>query len=117
MHRKITKHEKSKAHIDAASLYGRWKKGKTIDREAEKVLHRIVAIILTMCSLNLALRGHREVCEGGNFLGLVALMAQYDEILAKVISLPKYVTKYLGHNIQEEIIALLGNTVRKFSCE
>ena len=66
-----------------------------------------------MCSLNLALRGYREtfhdgVCEGGNFLGIVTLMAQYDEVLAEVVSLPARATKYLSYKTQEELVSLIG---------
>ena len=121
---KISRYEKSKTHINAASIYGQWKSGKTVDKDAEiltknnsfwtKVLQRLLSIILTMCSLNLALRGHREtshngVCEGGNYLAIVALMAQYDEVLAEVFSLPSRAVKYLGHGIQEELISLIGS--------
>ena len=124
---KISRHEKSKTHINAASIYGQWKSGKTADKDAEilknnisfwaKVLQRL-SIILTMCSLNLALRGHREtshngVCEGGNFLAIVALMAQYDEVLAGVFSLPSRAVKYLSHGIPEELISLIGSAVRR----
>ena len=57
-----------------------------------KGLQRLLSVILTLCSLNLAFRGHREtsydgVCEGGNFLAIVSLMAQYDDVLGEVISL------------------------------
>ncbi len=126
---KIQKHEKSQQHISASRVYGRWKSGKTIDEEKKreleinisfwtKVLQRIIAIILTLSTLNLAFRGHREtvgegLCSGGNFLGLVALVAQYDSVLADVISLPYRATKYLSHDIQTEIINLIGNAVRK----
>ena len=70
-----------------------------------------------MCSLNLALRGHREtshngVCEGGNFLAIVALMDQYDEVIAEVFSLPSRTVKYLTHGIQEELISLIASAVR-----
>ena len=61
---KINRHEKSQTHIKAAAVYGRWKSGKTIDELSEKitrhninfwrkVLHRLVSILLTMCSLNI----------------------------------------------------------------
>ena len=70
-----------------------------------------------MCSLNLALRGHREtfhngVCEGGNFLAIVTLMAQYDEVFADIFSLPSRAVKYLSHGIKEELICLIGSSVR-----
>ena len=69
-----------------------------------KVLQRLLSVILTLCSLNLAFRGHREtsyngVCEGGNFLAIVSLMAQCDDVLGEVISLPSRVVKYLNHPI------------------
>ena len=105
----------------------RWKSGKTVDKDYDKetrnnalfwvkVLDRIITIILTLAMLTLAFRGHDEhvhddICEGGNFLGMVCMMAQYDEILAKVISLPVRATKCLIPKIQNELIELLARTV------
>lgn len=113
---KIRRHEKSSIHIEASAVYIRWKSRKILDEENEreirrqssfwfKVLERIVSIILTLATLTLAFRGHREevfdgTCEGGNFLGLVALVAQYDEVLSEVIALPARATKYLSAKIQ-----------------
>ena len=82
-----------------------------------KVLQRLVAIILTICILNLALRDHRQsvhdgLCEDGNFLRLFALMAQFDDALSGVISLP-----YLTHKIQEELVYLIGNALRRLRRE
>ena len=62
---KISRHEKTKIHITAALIYGQWKSGNTMDKDAEvinknnislwtKVLQRLLSIILTLCSLNLA---------------------------------------------------------------
>ena len=125
---KISRHEKTKIHITTASIYSQWKSGNTMDKDAEvinknnisfwtKVLQRLLSVILTLCSLNLAFRGHREtsydgVCEGGNFLAIVSLMAQYDDVLGEVISLPSRAVKYLSHSIQEELIALIGKAVK-----
>ena len=39
-------------------------------------------------------------------------MAQYDEVLAKVIALPARATRYLSPKIQNELITLLANAVR-----
>ena len=124
---KIKRHETSNMHIQATAVYMRWKSGKTVDKDDEKeirnnalfwvkVLDQIITIILTLAMLTLAFRGHDEhvhddICEGGNFLGIVCMMAQYDEILAKVISVPARATKYLSPKIQNELIELLARTV------
>lgn len=39
------------------------------------------------------------------------MMAQFDEILGKVISLPGRATKYLSPKIESELIQLLAKTV------
>ena len=112
---KIKRHETFNMHIQATAVYMRWKSGKTVDQDDEKeirnnalfwvkVLARIMTIILTLATLTLAFRGHDEhvhddICEGGNFLGMVCMTAQYDKILAKVISLPARATKYLSPKI------------------
>ena len=126
---KISHHEKAKIHITAASIYGQRKSGNAMDKDAEvfnknnisfwtKVLQRLLSVILTLCSLNLAFRSHREtsydeVCEGGNLLAIVPLMTQYDDVLGEVISLPSRAVKYLSHPIQEELIALIGKAVKR----
>ena len=125
---KIKRHENSSMHIEAAALYSRWKSGKPLDEENErklrinslfwvKVLNRVITIILTLASLSLAFRGLREeykdgICDGGNFLGLVALLAEYDEVLSEVVALPARATKYLSDSIQNELIDLLAKAVR-----
>ena len=87
---KIACHEKSNTHINAASIHGRWKSGKTIDKDSEmltknnillwtKVLRRLLSIILTMCSLILASGGHGETFHDG-------VCDEYDEVLAGVVS-------------------------------
>ena len=124
---KIKRHENSSIHIEAAAVYSRWKSGKALDEENErklrinsfwvKVLNRVITIILTLASLSLDFRGHREeykdrICDGGNFLGLVALLAEYDEVLSEVVALPARATKYLSAAIQNELIDLLAKAVR-----
>ena len=46
-------------------------------------------------------------------MGIVALVAQYDDVLREVISLPKCTVKYLRNTIQEELITLIGKAVNK----
>ena len=115
-------------HVQAASVCTAWKAGKNFDEKNEKqirknscfrvkALHHIVTKILTLASLSLAFRGHKEnikdgYCEGGNFLGMVALLAEYDEVLAEVVSFPARTIKYLSAAIQNKLIELLARSVR-----
>ena len=68
-----------------------------------------------MCSLNLALLGHREtvhigICEGGNSLGIVALVAEYGKVLSKILTSVQL--NHLSHTIQKELITLIAKAVR-----
>jgi len=125
---KIKLHEKCNTHLSAMVVYNQWKKGNRVDKNAEheirkeenfwyQVIHRIISIILTLACANLALRGHVEmvaegICEGGNFLAIVNLMARYDHTLKDLIQLPAHTTKYLSPTVQNEVIQLLGTTVK-----
>ena len=85
---KVSRHVKTKIHITAASIYGHWKSGDMMDKDAEVINKNNISFWTKCCNgyyLNLAFRGHREtsydgVCDGGNFLAIVSLMAQYDDI-------------------------------------
>jgi hypothetical protein len=114
---KIKKHENSLLHIEASAVYLRWKEGKTISDESQKqnqretnlwvnVLRRVLGVILCLASLSLALRGHDEkvgegLAQGGNFLGVVTLLSEFDTITNDAISLPKYATRYMSPKIQK----------------
>lgn len=84
------------------------------------ILERIIATIQTLAQQNLALRGHREsVSEDpnpGNFLALIKYLSKFDPVMkahVESVSANKGHLSYFSHNIQNEIIALLGNKVRK----
>ena len=77
---KIQRHGKTANHIESSAVYLKRKSGKTLDEKTErelrrssrfwvKVLDRIISIILTLTTLNLALRGHREEAFEGNYKG------------------------------------------------
>ena len=68
--------------------------------------------------MSLAFRGQRECvgndsCYGGNFLALVAMQARFDAILQDLLSTPSRTTKYLSPQIQNELILLITNRVRR----
>ena len=74
-----------------------------------------------MAELCLEFRGHNEIaydgiCMGGNFLGLVAMQAEFDPVLKQLFIRPKGPTKYLSPAIQNELISPLGIAVKKKSC-
>ena len=126
---KIKKHENSLLHIEASAVYLRWKEGKTISDESQKqnqretnlwvnVLRRVLGVILCLASSSLALRGHDEkvgegLAQGGNFLGVVTLLSEFDTITNDAISLPKYATRYMSPKIQNELILTTSQLLRK----
>ena len=111
-----------------AVLFAQWKTGQQIDREHQKaiqkeatfwrqVLLRIVNIIMTLATMNLAFRGHRESvsddsCYGGNILALVAMQARFDSVLQDFLKTPARKTKYMCPMIQNELIQLISNRLR-----
>lgn len=102
---RIKEHSFSSGHTEACAVYNLWKRNDTVDREVENeirkeasfwkmVLTRLFDIILTLAKSSLAFRGHRENLnqeEGyhGNFLSVVELVARYDDILRRVLDMPK----------------------------
>lgn len=129
----LSEHERSPGHMKA---FQSWKEcslrlemGKTIDAEHQKmiqaevgrwqeVLKRIIIFIQFLGSQNLAFRGSSDqlyVRENGNFLKLVEFVGKFDPVIAehmrKITCKESYV-HYLGKNIQNEIIELLGSLIR-----
>lgn len=121
----ITRHELSDDHLQCCVVLQSWFDKKTLidDLQQEikvkasfwrKVLHRIINITLTLAMSNLSFRGHRESDSTGgvgNFLSIVHLLAKYDDTLQQLIAKPKRTVTYLSPTIQNEIIALLSNTL------
>jgi hypothetical protein len=126
--KRICEHERSDDHIAATRVYHAWKEHRRIDQATEntirrehnvwrQVLMRLINIILTLSVMAIAFRGHTEkigdgVCEGGNFLALVAMQAKFDEVLQHLISLPNRATRYLSASVQNELIQLLSSATR-----
>lgn len=83
-------------------------------------MHRVLNVILTLATFNLAFRGHRKslIKPGdnenvGNFLSIIKLIAIYDPVLEELISKPERSVNYLSPDIQNELICLLAKTVEK----
>nr|CAI5844793.1 unnamed protein product [Callosobruchus analis] len=74
------------------------------------VLLRIINVIITLVSCNLPLRGHDS--DSGNFMTISRLLSNYDATLKDLLLKPKGEINYLSPTIQNEIISLLGTTVR-----
>lgn len=53
------------------------------------------------------------MCEGGNFLALVAMQAQFDPLLQQLVRIPAKSTKFLSPQILNELIQLLANGVHQ----
>uniref|UniRef100_H3A7B8 DUF4371 domain-containing protein n=1 Tax=Latimeria chalumnae TaxID=7897 RepID=H3A7B8_LATCH len=86
-----------------------------------QVLEHLINVTLTLSMCNLAFRGHREVlghANSRNFLSIVELLAKYDLVLKKLVSMPSGLIRYLSHTIQDELIEIFskrieGNIVEK----
>jgi hypothetical protein len=130
--REIQTHEKSSSHSNCVcSLVERAHVTGRIDHELAQhinttsmywrnVLQRIVSVITFIAERGLAFRGDNEMVgspRNGNFLGIVELLAQYDTFLAEHIQTHANKgsghTNYLSSTICDEIIEIMGKTVRK----
>ena len=121
--KKIKSHETSNAHLQACLTYATWKKNKTVadqisdERKKWKdIFTRIVDVIRTMAMCSLPFRGHRESLdeigpERGNFLNIISLVSRYDSLLSAHLENEKSRAKYLHHDVQNQIICLLGRSV------
>jgi len=128
----IQEHETSAKHIEAhqnwLEVERRLQINQTLDKELERqisaekvhwqnVLERLLAIVKFLAERNLAFRGTSDKLDdrnNGNFLGLVELFAGFDPVLAehvRRIRSDEIADHYLGKNMQNEFIQLLGKAV------
>ncbi|XP_050512937.1 zinc finger MYM-type protein 1-like [Diabrotica virgifera virgifera] len=122
---KIKTHSTSENHIHACKAFHRWKCSKQINKLVDseqqsqdlfwaQVLERLFDITLTLAKNSLAFRGSQEHNGNyeGNFLSLVQLLAKYDTVMAQVVSMPKGHTRYLSHDIQNQIINCMSSKLK-----
>ncbi|KAL6530683.1 hypothetical protein OROGR_014543 [Orobanche gracilis] len=107
----------------------RFQKNETIDKLAQKqlqkekdhwknVLLRIISIVKYLAKHNQAFRGSNEKLyqeSNGNFLGLIEMLAEFDTFVqehVRRITNDEIHCHYLGHNIQNELILMLGSAIK-----
>jgi dihydropteroate synthase len=109
-----------------------WRLNKTLTAEMEEslrkeanywrqVIERIINVTLMLATSNLAFRGHREYnddvgtnnANSGNFLSVINLLARYDPVLEKLLSMPQGTVKYLSPTIQNEVISMVARCVKE----
>lgn len=133
--RSIERHEKSGGHLmsvkNCLNLRTDISKGKTIDSENQMiierekkrwvaVIERLIHLIYFLARQCIALRGTSAKLfdpNNGNFLKLIESVSNFDDILNEHISRiqksQNRMTHYLGHNIQNEIVTLVGEKIKK----
>lgn len=127
---RLSGHETSKDHLESVlALACRARSTGRIDmnlaKEVEqveqywcKVLKRLVSVLKFVCERGLALRGDNETigsANNGNYLGLLELLAQYDDFLHQHIlehgNRGRGHTNYLSSTICEELVQLMAREV------
>ncbi|XP_047132433.2 zinc finger MYM-type protein 1-like [Hydra vulgaris] len=130
----LSSHEKSPEHLQNyqkwKELHQRLQRDSTIDAEIlrkmkneekywQQILKRLIALVRVLGEQNLAFRGTNETlysANNGNFLKFVQYLAIFDPLMNKhlrKISNKELHTHYLGKDIQNELIQLLGNAIKK----
>ncbi|XP_012562182.2 zinc finger MYM-type protein 1-like [Hydra vulgaris] len=130
----LSSHEKSLEHLQNyqkwKELHQRLQRDSTIDAEIlrkmkneekywQQILKRLIALVRVLGEQNLAFRGTNETlysANNGNFLKFVQYLAIFDPLMnehLRKISNKELHTHYLGKDIQNELIQLLGNAIKK----
>ncbi len=129
--KRVLEHENSSVHKECvlnlkqrAKIRGRIDHELTLQLEAEtsywrNVLRRVVAVVKSLTSRGLALRGHDEhfgSVHNGNFMMLLEVISQFDPFLGEHIrehgNKGSGSTSYLSKEIYEQLIEVIAEEVR-----
>lgn len=124
---RLNSHETSSTHLNSQASFKNLKKERDLlDMQLTKqiqdsteywrqVLRRVVNVIVHLGSRSLAFRGSDEILgssNNGNFLGLIELLARYDEFLKKYLdnygNCGSGRVNYLSSTVYEELIEIIG---------
>lgn len=127
---RLIEHETSKNHVTAVTEFaGRTKRIGLIDQELTRqaedtakywreVLKRLISVIVFISERGLAFRGENQKLgspKNGNYLGILELVAEYDEFLRQHIKTHgnrgKGHTNYLSATICEEVLNIIAKQV------
>ncbi len=128
------KHDTSVRHKNATASWKDFKANQrnhtsiasSLDNSRRKlVLHNrhylktIIEVLVFCASQEIGFRGHRDVnsMNRGNFLELLELVAKHDPVVRAHMKDGPRNAIYTSHNIQNELLHLLGNRLRKTICQ
>jgi hypothetical protein len=134
---KIESHEKSGNHIRAHEIYKELKLQESDQTRKDYIskklklmsesefkqrqentfyITKLFESIIYLAKQGLALRGHLEHSESdnrGNFIELLEFLGKSDPIIFDFLKNPEKTTKYLSPAIQNELISIVANEIRK----
>ena len=129
----LLSHQKSYPHKQSAIAWGQFKYTSSSGSASEQLgsnraelikknqhnFQAVSHVLLTRCKQDIAVRGHHESPNSlsiGNFLEIPSLLSRYDPIIAERLTRGPSNALYTSHNIQNEIINIMGTIVKQHIC-
>ena len=83
-------------------------------QENRRYIRAVIEALRYTCCQNIAQRGHRENSDSlnrGNFIELLSMLNNFDEIIQKKLESCPSNAKYIHHDIQSEIINIMAGMI------